>query len=174
VSRSAKTETFAAVRLWINSWRWKGVPFYIRAGKQLPVTGLELVARLRKPPRIYQIDPVTPNHVRMELSPNVALAIGLTVMSPKSDTQAMPTELTVSRHPSSLDEESAYERLLYDAMEGDSTLFARQDYVEEAWRIVDPILTADTPVYQYQPGTWGPPEVDSRVCPPGGWENPAG
>jgi glucose-6-phosphate 1-dehydrogenase len=174
VARDSKTETFAAVRLWVNSWRWKGVPFYIRAGKNLPVTELELVARLRKPPRIFQIDPVTANHVRMELSPDVALAIGLTVMSPKSDSKALPTELAVSRHPSVNDEESAYERLLYDAMEGDSTLFARQDYVEEAWRIVDPILKAATPVYSYEPGTWGPPEVDARVSPPGGWANPSG
>jgi len=174
VAPNSTTETFAAVRLWINSWRWKSVPFYIRAGKNLPVTGLEVVARLRKPPRIFQIDPVTPNHVRMELSPDVALAIGVTVMSPKSDNVAMPTELTVSRHPNALDEESAYERLLFDAMEGDSTLFAREDYVEEAWRIVDPMLKAPTPVYQYQPGTWGPAEVDERVCPPGGWVNPSG
>jgi glucose-6-phosphate 1-dehydrogenase len=174
VAPNSKTETFAAVRLWINSWRWKGVPFYIRAGKQLPVTEMELVLRLRKPPRIYQIDPITANHVRMELSPNVTLAVGLTTISAKSDAVALPTELTVSRHPSSKDEESAYERLLYDAMEGDSTLFARQDYVEEAWRIVDPILKAATPVYPYKPGTWGPPEVESRVSPPGGWVNPTG
>jgi len=172
VAPDSKTETFAAVRLWVNSWRWRGVPFYIRAGKNLPVTELELVLHLRKPPRIFQIDPVTPNHVRMELSPDVALAIGLTVMSPKSDNTALPSELTVSRHPSALDEESAYERLLYDAMEGDSTLFARQDYVEEAWRIVDPILKAATPVYPYKPGSWGPPEVDARVSPPAGWINP--
>jgi glucose-6-phosphate 1-dehydrogenase len=172
VAPDSKTETFAAVRLWINSWRWKGVPFYIRAGKNLPVTGLECVVRLRKPPRIFQIDPVTQNHVRIELSPDIALAIGLTIMSPKSDAAALPTELTVSRHPSSLDEESAYERLLYDAMQGDSTLFARQDYVEEAWRIVDPILKASTPIYPYAPGTWGPSQVDTQVSPPGGWTNP--
>jgi glucose-6-phosphate 1-dehydrogenase len=173
VAPNSTTETFAAVRLWINSWRWKGVPFYIRAGKNLAVTGCEIVVRLRKPPRIFQIDPVTPNYVRIEVSPDVALAIGVTVISPKSDNAAMPTELTVSRHPNALDEESAYERLLFDAMEGDSTLFAREDYVEEAWRIVDPMLKAPTPVYQYRPGTWGPAEVDERVCPPGGWVNPS-
>ena len=170
-SPDSQTETFAAVRLWINSWRWKGVPFYIRAGKNLPVTALEVLVRLRKPPRIYQIDPVVPNHVRMELSPDVTLAIGLTAMSPDSDTRAVATELTVSSHPGTDDGDNAYERLLGDAMVGDQTLFARQDYVEEAWRIVDPMLKAKTPVYPYAPGTWGPPEV-ARVSPPGGWHDP--
>ncbi len=169
----SQTETFAAVRLWVNSWRWKGVPFYIRAGKNLPVTALEVLVRLRKPPRIYQIDPVVANHVRMELAPDVTLAIGLTAMSADSDTRAVATELTVSRHPATDDEDNAYERLLGDAMVGDQTLFARQDYVEEAWRIVDPMLKAKTPVYPYAPGTWGPPEVAAQVSPPGGWHNPA-
>ena len=175
VKPDSTTETFAAVRLWINSWRWKGVPFYIRAGKNLPVTGLEYLVRLRKPPRIFQIDPVVPNAVRVELAPDIALSIGLTTMSPESDTHAVAAELTVSRHPSVDDEENAYERLLGDAMAGDPALFARQDYVEEAWRIVDPMLKARTPVYPYAPGTWGPEaEVNARVAPPGGWSNPSG
>jgi glucose-6-phosphate 1-dehydrogenase len=175
VKPDSTTETFAAVRLWINSWRWKGVPFYIRAGKNLPVTGLEYLVRLRKPPRIFQIDPVVPNAVRVELAPDIALSIGLTTMSPESDTHAVAAELTVSRHPSADDEENAYQRLLADAMAGDPSLFARQDYVEEAWRIVDPMLKAQTPVYPYAPGTWGPEaEVNARVAPPGGWSNPSG
>ena len=175
VKAGSTTETFAAVRLWINSWRWKGVPFYIRAGKNLPVTGLELLVRLRKPPRIYPIDPVVANHMRMELAPDITFAMGVTTMSLQSDTQAAPVELMVSRHPSAADDEDPYERLLGDAMAGDSTLFARQDYVEEAWRIVDPLLHEKTPVYPYAPGTWGPEsEVNARVMPPGGWKNPQG
>lgn len=171
VAPNSTTETFAAVRLWINSWRWKGVPFYLRAGKNLPVTGLELVVRLRQGPHLYQVNAVVPNYMRFELSPNIEFAICLTTMSPTSDTQVEATELIASRQPSTPDEESPYERLLGDAMEGDSTLFARQDYVEEAWRIVDPVLKADTPVYRYECGRWGPNEVDARVRPPGGWAN---
>ena len=173
VAPNSTTETFAAVRLWINSWRWKGVPFYIRAGKNLAVTGCGNCGAAAKASAHLPNRSGNAEYVRIEVSPDVALAIGVTVISPKSDNAAMPTELTVSRHPNALDEESAYERLLFDAMEGDSTLFAREDYVEEAWRIVDPMLKAPTPVYQYRPGTWGPAEVDERVCPPGGWVNPS-
>jgi glucose-6-phosphate 1-dehydrogenase len=171
VKPDSKTETFAALRLWVNSSRWKGVPFFIRAGKNLPVTGLEVLVRLRKPARIFPIDPVTPNHVRLRLSPDITFAIGTTVMSPDSDDKALPIELMVSRRADAA-EGDAYERLLTDAMEGDSTLFARQDYVEEAWRIVDPILKAETPVYTYEPKTWGPAQAD-ELSPPGGWKNPA-
>jgi glucose-6-phosphate 1-dehydrogenase len=170
VKPDSTTETFAAIRLWVNSPRWKGVPFFIRAGKNLPVTGLEVMVRLRKPARVFPIDPVTPNHVRLRLSPDITFAIGTTVMSPQSDERALPIELMVSRHVNAA-EGDAYERLLTDAMEGDSTLFARQDYVEEAWRIVDPILKAKTPVYQYAPQTWGPAQAD-ELSPPGGWKNP--
>ena len=148
--------------------RWNGVPFYIRAGKELPDTALEIVVRLRKPPQIFPIAP-TSDHVRFRLSPDTTLAMGVTVLA-DSDDKALPIELMVSRGPG-VEEEDAYERVLGDAMAGDQTMFARQDYVEEAWRIVDPILGSVTPVYQYDPGTWGPSEVD-RVTPPGGWVNP--
>ncbi len=168
VAADSKAETFAAVRLFINTFRWSGVPFYIRAGKEMPDTALEIVVRLRKPPQIFPIAP-TSDHVRFRLSPDTTLAIGVTVMA-DSDDKAVPIELMVSRHPSA-QQEDAYERVLGDAMAGDQTMFARQDYVEEAWRIVDPILDNATPVYQYEPGTWGPSEVD-RVTPPGGWVNP--
>jgi glucose-6-phosphate 1-dehydrogenase len=171
VKPGSKTETFAALELRINTFRWAGVPFYIRAGKNLPVTVTEIVARLRRPPNIFHIDPITPNHVRMRISPDTALAMGLTVMTPESETTALPIELMVSRHPN-VNEMDAYERLLGDAMAGDSTLFARQDYVEEAWRVVDAVLAADTPVYVYEPNTWGPAEVDAQVLPPDGWSNP--
>ncbi|HTU82885.1 MAG TPA: glucose-6-phosphate dehydrogenase [Candidatus Acidoferrales bacterium] len=173
VAKNSTTETYAAVKLEINSFRWAGVPFYIRAGKNLPVTATELVVCLREPPRIFPIDPVTRNHVRFRISPEITFAIGTTVMSPQSDERALPIELIVSRHPSA-EEMDAYERVLSDAMAGDTTLFARQDYVEEAWRIVDPVLEAKTPVYAYDPNTWGPKEVDEQLAPPGGWINPTG
>jgi glucose-6-phosphate 1-dehydrogenase len=169
VAASSKTETFAAVRLFINTFRWSGVPFYIRAGKELPVTALEIVVRLRKPPQIFPIAP-TSDYVRFRLSPDTTLAIGMTVLSDAED-GAVPVELMVSRQNTPEDEE-AYERVLTDAMAGDQTMFARQDYVEEAWRIVDPILDSVTPVYEYEPCSWGPNEVD-RVTPPGGWVNPS-
>ncbi len=168
VAADSKTETFAAVRLFINTFRWNGVPFYIRAGKDLPVEALEIVLRLRKPPQIFPIAP-TSDYVRFRLSPDTTLAIGMTVLSDAEDA-AVPVELMASRQNSAEDED-AYERVLGDAMAGDQAMFARQDYVEEAWRIVDPILDDVTPVYQYEAGTWGPKEVD-RVTPPGGWVNP--
>ena len=169
VASGSKTETFAAVRLFINTFRWSGVPFYIRAGKELPVEALEIVVRLRKPPQIFPIAP-TSDYVRFRLSPDTTLAIGMTVLSDSEDA-AVPVEWSASR-PADADEEEAYERVLTDAMNGDQTMFARQDYVEEAWRIVDPILDDATPVYAYDPGTWGPKEVE-RVTPPGGWVNPS-
>jgi glucose-6-phosphate 1-dehydrogenase len=173
VAPGSTTETFAALRLEIDSFRWAGVPFYIRAGKDMPVTATEIVVCLSEPPRIFPIDPVTRNHVRLRISPEITFAIGGTVMSPESDQRALPIELIASRHPSA-EEMDAYERVLSDAMAGDPTLFARQDYVEEAWRIVDPVLKMRTPVFAYDPQTWGPVEVGDTVVPPGGWIDPIG
>ena len=109
--------------------------------------------------------------LRFRISPELTLAFGMNVVAPSEDTISQRVEMIASRHPRA-DEMDAYERVLGDAMAGDATLFAREDYVEEAWRIVDPVLTAGTPVYQYQSGAWGPKEVDSYVSPPGGWQNP--
>ena len=142
----SQIETFAALRLEINSWRWQGVPFYIRAGKNLPVTCTEVVARFRKPPAVLPASALTQNHLRFRISPEVTIAIGMTVMAPGDEMTGQTAEMLASRHPSA-DEMDAYERVLGDAMEGDATLFARQDYVEEAWRIVDPVLKEATPVY---------------------------
>jgi glucose-6-phosphate 1-dehydrogenase len=169
VAANSRVETFAALRLWVNSWRWEGVPFYIRAGKCLPITSTEVVLRLRRPPPLFQTDGMQ-NHVRFRVSPEVTLAIGTTVMAPGEAMVGQPVELIASRQPGD-DEMDAYERVLGDAMRGDATLFARQDYVEEAWRIVDPVLKASTAVYDYAPQSWGPTEVD-RVTPPGGWQDP--
>ena len=171
VAPDSKVETFAALRLEIDSWRWKGVPFYIRAGKFLPETSTEVIARFRKPPTIIPESEVLSNYMRFRVSPEVTIALGMAVPSLKNDRVGQMAEMLASRTPKP-GEMEAYERLLGDAMAGDSTQFARQDYVEEAWRIVDPMLKAATPVYEYDPDTWGPSQV-SEVTPPGGWQNPA-
>jgi len=172
VAPDSRRETFAALKLEIDSWRWAGVPFYIRAGKSLPVTCTEVVVRLRRAPKIFPTSSGLPNHVRFRISPETTLAIGATVMNPDDRMIGQQVELLASRRPGAA-EMDAYERVLSDAMVGDRTLFAREDYVEEAWRIVDPVLKADTQVYEYAPGTWGPHEVDRLVAPPGGWQDPS-
>jgi glucose-6-phosphate 1-dehydrogenase len=171
VASDSQVETFAALKLEIDSWRWRGTPFYIRAGKCLPVTCTEILVRLRQPPTMYQGFNLTPNYSRFRISPDITFALGINVMGPGAETTAEPVEIVGTRHPRA-EEMDAYERLLGDAMAGDATLFAREDYVEEAWRIVDPVLKTSTPVYGYDPGTWGPKEVDEIVLPPGGWQNP--
>ena len=172
VAPNSQVETFAALRLEIKSWRWDGVPFYIRAGKNLPVTCMEVMARLRKPPATNITDPNAPqNYMRFRISPEMTIALAVSVAPANQGGKREEVELVASRHPRP-GEVEAYERLLGDAMAGDATLFARQDYVEEAWRIVDPILKTPTPLYNYEPHTWGPKEVDSTVLPPGGWEQP--
>ncbi len=171
VAADSKVETFIALRLQIDSWRWQGVPFYIRAGKSLPVTCTEVVVRLRRPPPVYQGMRVDSNYCRFRISPEVTLAIGANVIAPGEETVSQTAEMVGTQLPRA-DEMDAYERVLGDAMHGDRTLFAREDYVEEAWRIVDPLVKDAPPVHEYEPGTWGPKEVDSRVAPPGGWQDP--
>jgi glucose-6-phosphate 1-dehydrogenase len=171
VAPESKVETFAALRLEINSWRWQGVPFYIRAGKCLPVTCTELMVRLRRPPRVLDAGGIKPNHFRFRISPDVTIAHGMMVKSPDAEMSGEPMEL-IALEGTRADEMDAYERVLRDAMAGDATLFAREDYVEEAWRIVDPVLKGNTPVYEYDPGTWGPAEVDQRIVPADGWNDP--
>jgi len=171
VRSDSNVETFAALRLEIDSWRWKDVPFYIRAGKNLPVTCTEVYARFRKPPTVLKESVVSHNHMRFRISPEMVIAIGATAMSSGEGLEGRHVEIMASRNPCP-DEMDAYERVLGDAMAGDATLFARQDYVEEAWRIVDPALRAGTPVYEYEQGSWGPGDVERRVLPDGGWHNP--
>jgi glucose-6-phosphate 1-dehydrogenase len=171
VAPNSDVETFAALRLEINSWRWKGVPFFIRAGKCLPVTCTEILGRFRKPPTVIRGESLEQNYLRFRVNPEVSIAIGMMVMAPGEEMVGEVSEMVASRQPNS-EEVGAYERVLGDALEGDPTLFARQDYVEEAWRIVDPVLKADTPVFEYQQNTWGPSEADERVLPAGGWQNP--
>ncbi|HEY6347324.1 MAG TPA: glucose-6-phosphate dehydrogenase [Bryobacteraceae bacterium] len=170
VAPDSTVETFAALKLEIDSWRWRGVPFYIRAGKNLPVTCTEITIRLFQPPTMYSDFNLKPNYFRWRLTPELTLAFGMNFMAPGSESIAESSEIIGSRHPG-VGDMDAYERVLTDAMTGDATLFARQDYVEEAWRIVDPALKAKTPVFEYEPNTWGPKEVE-RVTPLGGWDNP--
>jgi glucose-6-phosphate 1-dehydrogenase len=171
VAPDSQIETFAALKLEIDSWRWRGVPFYIRAGKCLPVTCAEVVVRLRQPPTMYEGFNLPANYFRFRISPQVTLAFGINILTPPEDLVSQSVEMIASHHPGA-DEMDAYERVLGDAMTGDATLFAREDYVEEAWRIVDPVLKAGTPVHEYEPNTWGPSEAGEKVAPLGGWQNP--
>jgi glucose-6-phosphate 1-dehydrogenase len=171
VAANSTVETFAAMRLDVDSWRWKGVRFYIRAGKNLPVTCTEVLARFKKPPAVILDCALLHNYLRFRISPEMTIAVGTTVMGESDEMKGEMVEMVASRHPRP-QEMDAYERILGDAMAGDTTTFAREDYVEEAWRIVDPVLKADTPVFEYDKSTWGPLETGDKVSPPGGWHNP--
>jgi glucose-6-phosphate 1-dehydrogenase len=170
VAPDSRTETFAALRLEVSSWRWQGVPFYIRAGKCLPVTRTEVVVMLRSPPPIVGV-PLVANHVRFRLSPEVVIALGAMVRDPGEKNGGHELELDAS-HEHEGSETDPYAELLGDAMRGETFRFARQDYVEEAWRIVDPVLANGEPPVEYEPGTWGPREAAALV--PGGWFEPGG
>ena len=170
VAPNSQVETFVALQLQIDSWRWRGVPFYIRTGKCLPVTCTEVLVRLHQPPTMYHGFNLQPNYCRFRISPDVILAFGMNVMAPAEEI-GQSVELLACHHPGA-EEMDAYERVLGDAMAGDVSLFAREDYVEEAWRIVDPVLKAGTPLYEYEPGSWGPREVNQKVSPVGGFHDP--
>lgn len=171
VAPQSRVETYAAMQLEIDNQRWRGVPFYLRAGKCLPITCTEVVVLLRRPAIRYQDLLLKPNALRLRISPNIRFALGMNVLGPDEQKPGQAVEMEACSHQSA-EEPSAYERVLGDAMQGDATLFARQDYAEEAWRIVDPVLEADTPVHEYERNTWGPSEVDKTIVPPGGWHNP--
>jgi len=172
VKADSQVETYAAVRLHIDSWRWHGVPFYIRTGKCLPVTATEVVVRLRERPSLYPTAVALPNYFRFSILPRQTVAFGVTAMDDADEMIGQRAELVASREPGA-DDRAAYDRVLSDALSGDATLFARMDYVEEAWRIVDPLLTMDSPVREYEPGTWGPAARPDDIAPPGGWQDPA-
>jgi glucose-6-phosphate 1-dehydrogenase len=171
VAPESTTETFAALKLEIDSWRWQGVPVFIRAGKSLPVTCTEVLIRWRRPPHLFPCKKIQPNHFRLRISPDVTISLGMMTKSPCDEMLGEPIEMIAPQDPQP-GEMDAYERVLHDAMIGDQTLFAREDYIEEAWRIVDPVLKAETPVYDYDPGAWGPPEAESQLAPLDGWANP--
>jgi len=172
VAKDSRVETFVAMRLNINSWRWKSVPFFIRTGKNLATTGTQIVARLRKPPMIFSDEPNRQNYIRFQVSPDVKIAIGALEKSFGAGFIGHPTELVAATVPTPNDT-LPYEELIEDAMMGNQRRFARQDYVEESWRLLDPILNAKLPVRIYEPGSWGPPEADALHGKYGGWSNPA-
>jgi len=171
VAPDSQVETFAALRLEIDSWRWEGVPFFIRAGKNLPTSATEVRVSLRRPP-LVRPEHHQGNYVRFRLSPQLEIALGARVKQPGERMVGVPTELSFVHRPD-CDEMDAYERLLGDAMDGDQTLFSRQDAVEAAWAIVDPVLGNVSPVHEYAPGTWGPAEANALVQDVGGWLDPA-
>jgi glucose-6-phosphate 1-dehydrogenase len=172
VKPESTVETYIALRLYIDSWRWKGIPFYIRAGKSLPVNITEVTAILRQPPTMFSNQPATQNYVRFRVSPTLAIAIGALVKKSGDDMTGDPVELLATEQPGP-GELQPYEELLHNALQGDQTRFAREDYVEEAWRIVGPVLGNAAPLHFYDPGTWGPAEADALTSTEGGWRNPS-
>jgi glucose-6-phosphate 1-dehydrogenase len=171
VAANSSVETFAALRLDVDSWRWSGVPFFIRAGKRLPVTHTEVHVKLKRPP-LSRLSPAESNYVRFQLGPTLAISVGARVKKPGVEIGSMPAELVVVRDTAG-DETVAYERLLTDAMKGDQTLFVRRDAIEASWKAVEGILDDAAPVYPYDPDTWGPVEADRLVADVGGWQLPS-
>ena len=172
VAPDSQVETFAALCLHIETWRWAGVPFYIRTGKCLPITTTEVIVDLKCPPvAIFdEINPAQSNYFRFRLSPQVVISAGARVKRPGEEMVGDAVEL-VARH-SPAGEKSPYERLLGDAIRGDASLFTRDDGVEAAWRVVDPILHSSVPVAEYEPGTWGPAAARAVVAGDEGWHDP--
>lgn len=175
VAASSTVETFVALRLYVDTWRWSGVPFYIRAGKCLPATATEVLVRLRRPPEavLGASRSSPPNFLRFRLSPDVAISLGAQVKAPGETMTGQDVELAFHEQPGAADL-TPYERLLADALTGDASLFARQDAVEAAWAVVDRVLDDVTPVHRYEQQTWGPPEAAALMARHGGWSDPAG
>ncbi len=170
VAADSRVETYAAVRFEVDSWRWDGVPFLIRAGKCLPITATEVMVKLKRPPLRRAVG--ERNYLRFRLGPDMELSLGAQVKKPGWEMKAQGVELSALKEKSG-DDVGAYERLLTDAMAGDSLLFVRQDAVEASWAAVDGILRDDTPVHVYEPGTWGPEEAEALAEDAGGWHDPA-
>jgi glucose-6-phosphate 1-dehydrogenase len=166
VASDSNTETFAALQLGIDSWRWQGVPFYIRAGKNLPITRTEVMVKLKRPPPIVRGLELSSNYVRFRLGPEFAIALGAAVREPSSPNHGHDLEL-VATHDHEGAESDPYAELLRDALRGETFRFARQDYVVEAWRIVAPVLEIDERPIEYESGTWGPEPAQTIV--PEGW-----
>jgi len=175
VAPDSDVETFAAVKLFIDSWRWADVPFYIRAGKSLPVTATEVRVELHRPPQRvfaeYEELPRDTNYYRFRLNPTVQIALGARVKAPGESFMGDEVELSFTDEDEA-DEMSAYERLLGDAMDGENLLFAREDGVEAAWRVVDDVLVHHERAYPYKPHTWGPPQAEGLIHDADGWHNP--
>jgi len=177
VASESDVETFVALRLEVESWRWSGVPFFLRAGKRLRETALEAVIEFKEPPRLLFAEAGTPmphpNHLRLRLGGgNEGIELSLEAKVPGETMQTRPVPLAFSYEQALGEQAEAYERLLFDAIEGRQALFARQDGVEECWRIVDPALRAPQPVREYASGSWGPVAADELVNPVGTWHTP--
>jgi glucose-6-phosphate 1-dehydrogenase len=172
VAKDSKVETYAALVLWIDSWRWSGVPFYLRAGKRLPVTATEVVVELRPPPANVFGDraPEQPNHARFRVGPDVAIALGAHIKKPGSVMTGESVELYVAQTEG--DDMDAYAVLISAALIGDTSHFAREDEVEAAWQIVDPLLKLNTAPLEYLPGSWGPEQANDLITGPCNWHNP--
>jgi glucose-6-phosphate 1-dehydrogenase len=174
VNPDSTVETFVAVKLYIDTWRWEGVPIYIRAGagKVLPVTATELVVEFRRPPRetFGEIVPSLSSHVRMRIGPDINIGMGFRGKAPGECMVGNDVELILTRHAAA--DMPPYQRLLGDAMRGIGELFAREDFVEAEWRVVDPFLGNVTPLYLYEPGSWGPEEATQLIGSDGPWLNP--
>jgi glucose-6-phosphate 1-dehydrogenase len=168
VAPDSEVETYAALRLEIDSWRWEGVPFLIRTGKCLKSSATEVMVTLKKPPLKI---PLKNNYFRFRLGPDVSLATGLLVKKPGMRNAPMAIELSAVDHVPG-DEVEAYERLLTDAVKGDSSLFVREDAVERSWVVVEQLLGNVTPAHIYEPGSWGPVEADALAADIGGWHDP--
>jgi len=176
VNKDSYMATYAALRMYVDSWRWEGVPFYVRAGKSLAKTVTEVTVEFNNPPQVVFNEPAPSmgNYVRFRLNPEVAIALGARAKRPGEGMRGRPLELSVvEAHEQGADGRlGAYERLLGDAMAGDATLFARQDVVEAAWAIVDPVIHGPSPMFEYEPGSWGPSQSDRLVADVGGWNTP--
>jgi glucose-6-phosphate 1-dehydrogenase len=172
VAQNSQTETFAALKLYIDTWRWEGVPFYVRTGKQMPVTATEVFVELKRPPQdVFDTIPQSQaDYFRFRLSPDVSISLGARAKLPGEAMAGEQLELVVRQ--THADEMKPYERLLRDALRGDPTLFVREDSVEAAWSVVEPVLGNATPVDEYDPNTWGPAEADRIIMGDGGWHNP--
>ena len=173
VAPDSKVPTYAALQIYVDSWRWSGVPFYLRAGKKLATTATEVIVEYKLPPQVvfHESAPSMGNYVRFRLGPDVEIALGASTKRAGEGMAGQVAELSVVRRPDS-DEMDAYERLLGDAMHGDATLFARQDAVEASWRLVDALLDDPVTPERYEPGTWGPAAADRLTAEVGGWNNP--
>jgi glucose-6-phosphate 1-dehydrogenase len=176
VAADSYMATYAALRMYVDSWRWEGVPFIVRAGKSLAMTCTEVMVELKNPPQVVFKEPAPPmgNYLRFRLSPNVTIALGARAKQHGEKMIGVPTELRFVEEQAQGEGQrmEAYERLLGDAMAGDATLFARQDVVEAAWAIVDPVIHGPSDLFEYEPGTWGPKEADRLVEAVGGWNTP--
>ena len=172
VSPRSTVETYAALRLFIDNWRWAAVPIFIRAGKELAVTATEVVVEFKRPPRetFGEVVPPLSNHMRIRISPDIVIGLGMRVKTPGERMVGKDVELTVTKRPG--DGKPPYERLFADALRGGFELFARQDGVEASWRVADGVLGDVTPLYTYEPGSWGPQEAEQLMGADGPWLNP--